>query len=385
VPIAFFIFLATLQLTRGLPELEPATVFPASSALGAPLQPALPERGASLIAVAGLGAVGSAGTSQPRPIASIAKMMTARVILRDHPLKLGETGPTLALTDADARRYLQMVAQDESALPVTSGLRLTQQQLLQGLLVASANNFAEILAVWDAGSVSNFVAKMNAEAQALGMNNTSFADASGLSARSVSTPADLLILERKTMADPVFRSIVAMRQTTLPGIGTVRAVNEMLGDTGVIGIKTGFTEEAGGNLAFAAERTVAGQKIEVFGSILGQENRPVAFAATRRAIESLDRGLQLSQVVGAGQPVATVKPQWASEVQLVTEGAASMLSWPGMTLEASVELAPLSPSTRAGTRVGKLTLRVGEQVQEVPVVLGSDLPGAGTLWRLTRF
>jgi D-alanyl-D-alanine carboxypeptidase (penicillin-binding protein 5/6) len=385
LPVAFFIFVASLQMTRGLPALEPVSVFPATSALGAPAQPALPERGASLIAVAGLGTLGTSGQPQPRPIASVTKMMTAYVILKGHPLKPGETGPTLTLTDADQRRYNQMIAEDQSALPVTSGLRLTQSQLLQGLLIASANNFAEILANWDAGSVSAFVAKMNAEAQALGMANTSYADASGLSSRSMSTPSDLLILERKAMSDPVFRSIVAMKQVQISGIGTRPAVNELLGEAGVIGIKTGFTEEAGGNLAFAAERTVAGQRVEVYGAVLGQENRPAAFAATRRAIESLDRGLQINQIVGAGQPVASVKPAWSKEVQLVTEGPASMLSWPGITLEAAVQVGPLKAGSKAGTRVGTLTIKVGEQVQELPVVLATDLPGASAVWRLTRF
>jgi D-alanyl-D-alanine carboxypeptidase (penicillin-binding protein 5/6) len=278
-----------------------------------------------------------------------------------------------------------MINNDESALPVTSGLRLNQLQLLQGLLIASANNFAEILAVWDAGSVDAFVAKMNAEARALGMTSTTFGDASGLSTRSVSTPPDLLILERQAMSDPVFRSIVSSKQVSIAGIGTRPAVNELLGEAGVIGIKTGFTEEAGGNLAFAAERTVAGQKVEIYGAVLGQENRPAAFAATRRAIESLDRGLQISEIVAAGQPVATVKPAWAGELQLVTETPSSMLNWPGMALEASVELGPLKPGWKAGTRVGKLTVKVGEQVQQVPVVLGRDLPDAGIIWRLTRF
>jgi len=312
-------------------------------------------------------------------------MMTAYVLLKGHPLKVGESGPTITLTDADARRYAQMLAQDESALPVTSGMRLTQLQLMQGMLIASANNFAEIVANWDAGSVSAFIAKMNAEAQALGMKSTTYADVSGISAKSVSTPADLLMLERKLMSDEVFRGIVGTKQITIPGIGPIKAVNELLGEAGVIGIKTGYTEEAGGNLAFAAERTVGGQKIEVYGAILGQDNRPSAFAATRRAIESLDRSLQIMQVVPGGQPVATIKPAWGKQVDVITQTPSSMLTWPGLTLKTSVQLDEIKAPVKAGTQVGTLLVTYGEQQQAVPLILSKDLRGADIAWKLTRF
>ncbi len=385
IPVAIVAVIVIFQMTRGLPGVQVTNTIAESSLVGAPTQPALPSAGSSLIAVAGLGTIGTAGSDQPRPLASVTKMMTAYVFLKGHPLKTGESGPTITLTDVDARRYAQMLAQDESALPVTSGMRLTQLQLMQGMLIASANNFAEIAANWDAASVPAFVAKMNAEAQALGMNNTTYADVSGISAKSVSTPADLLILERKLMSDEVFRGIVGTKQATIPGIGPIKAVNELLGEVGVIGIKTGYTEEAGGNLAFAAERSVSGQKIEVYGAILGQDNRPIAFAATRRAIESLDRNLQITQVVPAGQPVATIKPSWGKQVDVITQTPSSMLSWPGLTLKTSVQLNEIKAPVKAGTQVGTLLVTYGEQQQAVPLILSKDLPGADIAWKLTRF
>src|SRR5262249_4099203 len=154
----------------------------------------------------------------------------------------------------------------------------TELQLLQGMLIPSANNFAEYFANWDSGSLPAFVAKMNAEAKALGMAHTTFDDASGISPKSVSTPADLLILEQKLMSDPVLKQIVGMKSVTIPGIATLASVNDILGDDGIIGIKTGFTDEAGGNLAFAALRTINGQQVEVFGTIMAQDDHAAAFS-----------------------------------------------------------------------------------------------------------
>ena len=92
--ILFVLFIGVVaQLLRGVPEPDYTVTFPASSPLGEPLQPALPESGSSVIAVSGLGVLGSAGSTDPRPIASITKVMTAYVILKDHPLKPGRRDP----------------------------------------------------------------------------------------------------------------------------------------------------------------------------------------------------------------------------------------------------------------------------------------------------
>jgi D-alanyl-D-alanine carboxypeptidase (penicillin-binding protein 5/6) len=384
IPLAMILALAGLQLLRRPPPLQITTTVQASVVLGQPAQPPLPVAGAALVAVSGLGTLGSNGQSAPRPIASVTKVMTARVVLKGHPLRPGESGPAITLTAADAARYLQMLVQDQSALPVAAGMQLTQLELLQGLLIPSANNFAEILAAWDAGSVEAFVAKMNAEARALGMSSTTYADPSGFSPRSVSTPQDLLLLERAVMQDPVFASIVNTPSVRLPGIGPVSNVNQILGQEGIVGIKTGFTEEAGGNLAFAARRRVGNREVEVLGAVLGQTDRPAAFEATRRLLASVGNGLQVVRVATAGQPVATIKPQWGDAVDVVVAADVEMLLWPGMALQAKVELAELKTPLAEGAEVGSLTLTLGEQSERVALRLSKRLDGPSLLWRLSR-
>jgi D-alanyl-D-alanine carboxypeptidase (penicillin-binding protein 5/6) len=385
--VSVLIVFVTLQLLRGVPQPEVIITFPESSPLGEARQPKLPGEGSSIVAVDGLGILGAAGPTQARPIASITKMMTAYVILKSHPLQPGQTGPVIELTTRDAARWLEMLAQDQSSLPVTAGQRLTQLQLLQGMLVPSANNYAEVLANWDAGSVSAFVQKMNAEAQALGMKDTRYADTSGFSAASVSTPGDQLVLARAVMKDPVFAAIVGTEQVNIPGVGTVSAVNQLLGVDGVIGIKTGFTEEAGGNLAFAAKHEAAGAEAEinVYGVVLGQEDRPMAFSATRTVLASLDGGLELKRVITTGQPIATVETEWGASVDLVVKEDVSLLAWPGLVMTTTVELDGIKPGQSAGEQVGWLNVMLGEQARRLPLVLAKDLDGAGVFWRLSHF
>jgi D-alanyl-D-alanine carboxypeptidase (penicillin-binding protein 5/6) len=384
VPAVLLILLAIVQTVRALPAIEATTTVAPQAVIGTSSPLPLPVTGASVVSVTGLGTLASSGPQTPRPIASVTKIMTAWVVLKDHPLAPGQAGPPITTTAADASRYLQMLAEDQSALPVNAGMSFTQLEMLQGLLVPSANNFAEILAVWDAGSIPAFVDKMNAEARALGMANTSYGDPSGFSSASVSTPQDQLILARAAMQNPVFAQTVAMRTVRLPGIGVANAVNALLGRDGVVGIKTGFTDAAGGNLVFAARRQVNGQQVEITGAVMGQVDRPAAFEATRQILGVLGQGLQFARVMPAGQPVATLDTEWSDEVDVVVAEEVVMLLWPGMTLESSIEFGELEPGMKADTEVGTLILRLGEQERRVPLKLAEELPGAGILWRLTR-
>lgn len=382
---ALVLALGIYQVSRALPNPSTAITLPETSVLGQARAIDLPETGTSIVAVDGLGTLGQFGEPGAKPIASVTKMMTAYVLLKGHPLQPGEGGPTMEITQQDADRFWEMVAEDQSVQPVNAGQVLTELQLLQGMLIPSANNYAEIAAIWDSGSIEAFVGKMNAEALALGMTSTIYDDVSGFSDLSVSTAADQLVLARAAMANPVFAGIVGTKEIELPGAGLVTNVNELLGVGGVIGIKTGQTEAAGGNLAFAAQRQVGGQTVEVIGAIFNQEDRAGAFDGTIGVLNSLNNNLQVLRVVPAGQPVGTVDAPWGDPVDVVVAQDVTMLVWPGMTLETIVEFDAVTAGTKAGEQVGTLLVRLGEQEQRVPITLAADLPDAGLSYKLTRF
>src|SRR5690348_166548 len=124
------------------------------------------------------------------PIASVAKVMTAYLVLRHHPLAVGEAGPTITLTEDDVADADRRRRQEESIVSVEAGEQLTELQALQALMLPSANNIAAVLARWDAGSEERFVAQMNGAARSLGMAHTHYTDPSGYDDATVSTAVD---------------------------------------------------------------------------------------------------------------------------------------------------------------------------------------------------
>ena len=220
-------------------------------------------------------------------IASVAKVMTAYLVLRDHPLRPGEDGPTITLTDADVADTDRRRRQEESVVSIAAGEQLTERQALQALLLPSANNIAAVLARWDAGSTDRFVARMNATARSLGMTHTRYADPSGYDDATVSTAADQVRIVDRAMRLPVFASIVATPSATLPVAGTVHNTNTLLGHNGFVGVKTGSTAAAGGCFAFRAIRWIDGKRTTITGVVLGQPGLAAAFAAADAMVDRI--------------------------------------------------------------------------------------------------
>jgi serine-type D-Ala-D-Ala carboxypeptidase (penicillin-binding protein 5/6) len=222
-------------------------------------------------------------------IASVAKVMTAYVVLRDHPLRLGQDGPTITLTDADVADTDRRRGQQESIVSIVAGEQLTERQALQALLLPSANNIAAVLAGWDAGSADRFVARMNATARSLGMTHTRYTDPSGYDDATVSTAAEQVRIVDRAMRLPVFASIVATPSATLPVAGTVHNTNTLLGHDGFVGVKTGSDDAAGGCFAFRAVRLLDGKQRTVTGVVLGQPGHDQIAAGLAAADAMVDR------------------------------------------------------------------------------------------------
>ena len=223
------------------------------------------------------------------PIASVAKVMTAYLVLRDHPLRAGEDGPTITLTDDDVADTERRRGQQESVVSIAAGEQLTERQALQALLLPSANNIAVVLARWDSGSTDRFVARMNVTARSLGMIHTRYTDPSGYDDATVSTAADQVHIVDRAMRLPVFAGIVATPGTTLPVAGIVHNTNTLLGHDGFVGVKTGSDHAAGGCFAFRAIRWIDGKQTTITGVVLGQPGRDQITAGLAAADAMVDR------------------------------------------------------------------------------------------------
>ena len=380
-----FAALGAYRYTRPLPPLSIAYQLP-EAVTPQPGQANLPwpSRGTAAVAVEGLGIVGMVGDEQPRPIASVTKMMTAYVILKSKPLKAGEPGPMITTTAADIALYRRLIAQDESVVAVAEGTRVSQYDMLQALLIPSGNNIGAMLASWDAGSVDAFVAKMNAEAKALGMVNTRYVDASGASKESVSTAKDQLLLAQAAMANPVFAEIVNKKQAQVPVAGTIFSTDTLLGKTGIVGVKTGWTEEAGGNFVGAAKVNVQGRQLTVFSAVMNQDTLETAFAITERLLPAVGTNLKYVKVIATGTTVAQVDTGWHSHANIVSDGEVELLTWPGMQVRIGIALNPLEVPIKAGTDVGGVKVMAGEQQRELRLKTDAALAAPTRWWRIRR-
>jgi D-alanyl-D-alanine carboxypeptidase (penicillin-binding protein 5/6) len=226
-----------------------------------------PQQGQAAL-VFGNGRPAASPDQQPVPIASLAKVMTAYLTLKRYPLSGAQDGFTITITETQVQDEAQDTADNQSGVAVATGEQLTERQLLEALLIPSGNNIARILAAQVAGSETNFVAEMNAEARALGVDHTTYTDPSGWDPGTVSTAADQLRVFEQAMRFPAFRQIVSMVSVTLPVAGTVTNFNPLIADG--YGGKTGSDSAAGGCLAFFTNVTVGGRPVTAVGVVMGQ-------------------------------------------------------------------------------------------------------------------
>jgi serine-type D-Ala-D-Ala carboxypeptidase (penicillin-binding protein 5/6) len=336
-----------------------------------------PATGQGAVAVPAVGMDVASGPEQPVSVASLTKLMTAYVVLHDHPLAPGQPGPTITVTQADVNDYELDTVSDNSNAMVAVGEQLTEEQVLGGMLVHSADNFADLLARWDAGSIPAFVAKMNATAARLGMTKSHFADPSGVDPGSQSTASDLLKVAAPDMADPTFAAMVKMSAVTLPLAGTISTYTPLLGLAGVIGVKSGFTTAAGGCDVLGVERTVHGRSVLLLAAVTGQEGPDVLALAGLHGlalVNALGPLIGSTPVLAPHSVVAHVT-EAGTAVAASTAASVSMLTWPGVTVSRVFRpVHDLTDAARRGDRVGTVVVTLGGQRDAVPVRLDRDVP-----------
>jgi serine-type D-Ala-D-Ala carboxypeptidase (penicillin-binding protein 5/6) len=267
--------IAKLPRSPSWPTAWPAGTSTPAAGSGPGSQPQLgavswPADGVAAADISGYGVTDGPGATRQVPIASVAKLMTAYVILQDHPLSASGTGPDITVEPSEAAQYPSQVADGDSLVAVAAGETITERQALEALLLPSADNMAWILARWDAGSQAAFAARMNAAARSLAMTGTSYTDPSGLDPSTTSTAADQVRLGMAAMQVPALAAITAESTAVVPVAGVVRNTNALLGRDGIVGLKTGSTQAARGCLLVAAWQQVNGHNILIVAATFGQ-------------------------------------------------------------------------------------------------------------------
>ena len=177
--------------------------------------------------------------------ASTTKIMTAIVSLEHYPLD-----KVLQVTD----EYLV----EGSKMKLVPGERISVENLLYGMLLPSGNDAAHVLADNYPGGINGFIAAMNKKAKDLQLTNTHYIDPAGYEDDNFSTAFDMARLTSYALQNPEFRRIVRTKSYTAVdesriNIHELSNLNQLLSRSEVTGVKTGFTNEAGGVLVTSVD------------------------------------------------------------------------------------------------------------------------------------
>lgn len=259
------------------------------------------------------------------PMASITKVMTAL-------LTIGQGGLDDTVTVSKA------AAGVEDATGLLPGERFTVRQLLELALVTSSNDAAYALGEHTGGTMPAFVSQMNAEAAALGLDRTHYANPHGLDAPGhYSSSADIAALARIAMKSAEFRRIVAIESITLPAYGTrktktLESTDELLGTyAGLQGVKTGYTGDAKYCFVGSAER----DGVTLTAVVLGATNNKARFAQCARLLDWGFAHYIPREVSSATETVGTV-PLTANTARSVAVRSAETTSLPVFDLDGAV-------------------------------------------------
>ncbi|MEV6547559.1 D-alanyl-D-alanine carboxypeptidase [Streptomyces sp. NPDC051597] len=391
--ILLLIVFAVVQYVRPLPDAQlTMTSAPEFTFDGAAPQLPWPSEGQGMITVSGLGTVGRFGEEKPVPIASVTKSMTAYIIMRDHPMKLGTKGASIPVDGlAEKEGGYNKAGKDESTVDtIKAGQHLSQKDALSAVMIPSANNVARLLARWDAGSEAAFVKKMNDTAKQLGMTNTTYTDPSGLTATTVSTAADQVKLATELVKDPALVDITRQPYWYDSTGRKWLNYNKLVPFYGAIGIKTGSTSKAGGNLLFAAVKEVGGTKQTIVGAVFGQHKAisilDLVNKVSKDVLLATRKSLTSQTVIKKGDVVGYVDDGLGGKDPVVATKDLTVAGWP--SLKVAISLTPdggkVPHSAKAGTVVGKLTVGSGTGQVSAPVALKKDLAEPGFGAKLTR-
>jgi D-alanyl-D-alanine carboxypeptidase (penicillin-binding protein 5/6) len=313
-----------------------------------------------------------------RAMASTTKIMTAVVVL--------ERADLGAMVTVD--RVASKVG--ESAMGLVPGEKLTIGELLKGVLVQSGNDAATLIAEAVGGSVDGFVALMNSKARQLDLINTAYVNPHGLDAKGHYTSAeDLTALARYAMRNPTFRQLVGVKQVKVRSdryTHLLTSHNTLLKTyKGAEGVKTGWTDDAGYCVVFAAKRG----GIELVGTVMGAASEGGRAQQAKRLLDWGFAHYKTVTVVEAGEALGRVR---VSDYLERTVGAqtAETTSMPVFDIAGPVnrrvELKSDVPAPVAkGDVVGTMTLYQGTSVLvQIPVVASADVP-VPSVWQRVVF
>jgi D-alanyl-D-alanine carboxypeptidase (penicillin-binding protein 5/6) len=318
--------------------------------------------------------------------ASLTKLMTAYIVfnaIRDRKLALDQT-VNVSRRAWDERRF------GGSLMFIDPKMTPKVEELLRGMIVQSGNDASVALAEAVGGSVENFVAMMNRQVQAWGLQNTQFRNVTGLTeAGHYSSARDVAFIASRVIAEhPNFYPIYSLRDYTYNSIRQDNRNMLLRRDPSVDGMKTGYTEAAGYCLVASSARQMPNGQRRLVSVVLGTASREARASESQKLLNWGWQAWDAVRLFEAGKPVVTV-PVWKgarSQVGLGAPGAlfVSVPKGEGDKLRTTVErtdplVAPLTQGQRVGTL--KVTTAGGTKIADVPLVVQEPVELAGIFGR----
>ena len=327
----------------------------------------------------------SYGAEDAYPMASITKIVTALVVLDKHPLAVGEPGPTIRMGAADvALRSHYANVYNAKVSPVRAGVNFTERELLDLALIESAANYAGSLVHWAFGSDQEFAAAARTWLDGHGLTGITIVEPTGLDPGNSATPSALVELGRIALDHPVVKEIVGTKEERIHDVGLLENTNELLGSSGVTGIKTGTLDESGANLLFSAQvPTPDGSEIAIVGVVLGAPgpSHAILDADVGELLASIQSTFHVVSLTAAGEKFANYQTDWGQSATAIAETAASVVVWGDTPVEMQVNADPVGTGETGG-EVGDVVFTAGEKTVTVPLKLSAPIEDPGPWWRL---
>ena len=315
--------------------------------------------------------------NQQRGLASTTKLMTALVALDEESLDTVYTAIDYGGSAAETR------------VGLVGGEKMTLADLVRAMMLPSANDAAQTIAVRGAGTKAKFVSQMNAKAKELGLTRTHFTNSIGLDAPTHRTTAiELAKIGVAAHNNPFIRRTVRKPSITLRSGAITRTIfnrNRVLGTKlpggGVIdGMKTGHTMSAGYSLVGSATRG----GVSLVSVVLGEPSEAARDADTAKLLRWASGLFVKRRLVAEGDRVATVPVLHGKleSVEAITPKALTRIVPKGaeVTLEAAAMSPGLEAPVAAGTPVGTTRVLVdGKLVDTMPLVTASAVEKQSTL------
>ncbi len=344
--------------------------------------PVLPETGASAITGAATEApLAVAGNSGPLPIAGIAKVITALVVLDEKPLEAGRNGPAITIGIEDYRSYIDNTNAGNATVTVLPGETWTQREMMQAMLLGSSNNHAESLARWAFGSGAAYLEAADSWLLKHALTSTRLADSTGLSDDDVSTATDLATLAAIAATDPTIAELLgSVDDLNSHGRGFNNRT-QYLPERGVTGISRSYTETAGICLLFSATVPAGDDTFTFYGVFIGQPDWDTLDAAAAALMDSAEAGIQQQPLVTTGDSYARFTTVWGDTADGVAMLDRTELGWLQQKPTSTIETVEFSTNPR-GALVGSVEVAGSRGTVTAPLELDETIDSPSLFWRV---